>query len=834
MAIDNGLNIKVETRNNTGKGFKAARDDMEKTGKAAKELGGDAKEMGDDFDRAGKDVQQFGDEAKKTGKELDNLEDEVDGAADAAKGAETKFSASFLAMATAATAAAGTIGAAVTSAFSQAFDKQGAKGAIAAKLGLNDEDAARVGKIQGELYANAYGESMGELSDVSAYAIRALGGDMASITDGEIAELSKGLINLGTTFETGFEESADAVRGMISNDLVGSVDEALDVLTKGLQIDPSGDIVDTFREYGTELKQVGLSAEQFLSMANAGIQAGARNTDLLADAIKESNIIMQEGTDASADALEGLGYNAKSVQKIMAEGGPKARETYQEILLALTEVDDKAKQNEYSVALLGTKYEDLGDDVIEAMANASGSFTDLENAAENMDKNINNNFGTMFETIKRQLGSGLSEALLPVAEQVMESLSNVDWGAVGDQIKSALEGLAPIFKAIVWGLKRMGELFAFIGEHKTLFGVLAAAMGAVAVVVGVLFAVWAAGAAAAALATIGATWPILAIAAVVGAVAYLIIKYWDEISAAAIAVWDWISEKASDAWDWIKETFTSFKDWLISAWNTISEPIIAVWNLIWAGIQLYLTLVKAYLSIVIGVILAVWDSIKEPIIAVWNAVWQATETILNTIWGVIQMVIDGIIATWNMIKEPIIAVWDAIKQPIAKAIFWIQHKIEDTVNKIREKWAFFKLYMRIVWSAIKSTVSNFVQKIYDNTIGKIQAMIDKIVELKNKIGSISVSGVRDKVGGVLPKFADGGTHGLGGLALVGERGPELVRLGAGSHVMNNPTSRAYRGGGGAGGGGTTVIHLHGAYFGERDIQKVVKDTLQGGGFAGAR
>ena len=57
------------------------------------------------------------------------------------------------------------------------------------------------------------------------------------------------------------------------------------------------------------------------------------------------------------------------------------------------------------------------------------------------------------------------------------------------------------------------------------------------------------------------------------------------------------------------------------------------------------------------------------------------------------------------------------------------------------------------------------------------------------------------IGGKIASFADGGVS-MGGLALVGERGPELVRLPSGARVHSNAESRRM-------GGGTINVHVNG-------------------------
>ena len=70
------------------------------------------------------------------------------------------------------------------------------------------------------------------------------------------------------------------------------------------------------------------------------------------------------------------------------------------------------------------------------------------------------------------------------------------------------------------------------------------------------------------------------------------------------------------------------------------------------------------------------------------------------------------------------------------------------------------------------------------------------------------------------------------MTLVGEQGPELVRLPYGSRVYPNGATRGMMNGGG---GGTTVVNLYvqGSIRSDRDLVKLIRDEFVNGGFRGA-
>lgn len=89
------------------------------------------------------------------------------------------------------------------------------------------------------------------------------------------------------------------------------------------------------------------------------------------------------------------------------------------------------------------------------------------------------------------------------------------------------------------------------------------------------------------------------------------------------------------------------------------------------------------------------------------------------------------------------------------------------------------------------------------------------------------------VGGGIGAFANGGVSGASGAtALVGEQGPELVRLPFGSTVVPAGGTRALLDSGG-GSGLTVNIYVQGSIRSDRDLVNIIRDEFVNGGFRGA-
>lgn len=155
------------------------------------------------------------------------------------------------------------------------------------------------------------------------------------------------------------------------------------------------------------------------------------------------------------------------------------------------------------------------------MSGEGGKFFDLMEAQSSTFNGQVANIRDAVELLKREIGA----ELLPTAKMFTAWI---------------IETAIPATK----------EFITWLLEHKEL--ILATAIGITAMLVPAFFA-WAAAAIPAAAATIAATLPILALGAAVTAVAYLIIKNWDNIKAAATALKDWVVSTFSTMADKVRE-----------------------------------------------------------------------------------------------------------------------------------------------------------------------------------------------------------------------------------------------------------------------------------------
>ncbi len=255
--------------------------------------------------------------------------------------------------------AMGGVAAAGAAAFSAAWSQNTNTAQLQAKLGLTPAESAQLAKTSGEVYAHNFGESLAEVNNAVATVKQGLAG---MVEDADLGPLTEQALAFQQTFGVETTDSIRAVSQMLKTGLADSAQEAFDILTTGQQTgaDKAGDLVDTFNEYGVQFKKLGIDGPAALGLINQGLQAGARDSDIVADSLKEFSIRAIDGSTTTAEGFKALGLDGALMGKNIARGGDFANEALAVTLDGLRAIKDPVKQSAAATALFGTQSEDLG------------------------------------------------------------------------------------------------------------------------------------------------------------------------------------------------------------------------------------------------------------------------------------------------------------------------------------------------------------------------------------------------------------------------------------------------------------------------------------------
>ncbi|MGS2641676.1 phage tail tape measure protein [Streptosporangium sp. G12] len=326
-------------------------------------------------------------------------------------------------------AAGAAIGAALMSGLNSALDGEAARAKLFAQIGASEEEMGRLGRVAGEVYSQGYGEGLGDVTDSIKSLIQNVDG-VRGASEESLGALSKHALNAATILDEDVNRVTAAVGNILKNNLAPNAEAAFDVIIKGAQdgVNKSEDLLDTFNEYSTQFRELGLSAGDALGLMSQGLKAGARDSDTVADALKEFAIRAKDGSETSKTAFEGIGLDANKMFQVFAKGGPGAKAALGDVIQRLKEVKDPVEQDAIAVGLFGTKAEDLQDALFALNpATAATSLGTLAGAAKSAGDTLHDTATNKIEVWKRGMTEGvvnfLGGTVIPALEKAAEGFS---------------------------------------------------------------------------------------------------------------------------------------------------------------------------------------------------------------------------------------------------------------------------------------------------------------------------------------------------------------------------------------------------------------------------
>ncbi|WP_280265340.1 phage tail tape measure protein [Nocardia wallacei] len=313
-----------------------------------------------------------------------------------------------------------------------------------ARLGVDDSTMHKIGAAAGRAYTGAFGSSIAENADTARRAIQS-GVLDPNATGQETQRVIEQLSGVSGLLGEEIPAVSRAAGQAIKTGIAGSATEAFDLFVaaerNGLNV--SEDFLDTITEYSTQFRKLGLSGPEALGLVNQAVRAGARDSDIAADAIKEFSIRVVDGSKLTTGAFQDLGFNADDLTKRFATGGTTARAAVGELLGEIRKIEDPVKKNEIALALFGTQFEDLGDALNTFnLDNAAASLGKVGGAAADALGQMGGNAATSLEGAKRSI------------EVSVDAISNALAQAFGPQLAKLAD----------WVTRHQPEILGFLGQ----------------------------------------------------------------------------------------------------------------------------------------------------------------------------------------------------------------------------------------------------------------------------------------------------------------------------------------------------------------------------------
>jgi phage-related minor tail protein len=659
-------------------------------------------------------------------------------------------------------------GLAIAGGFAASLEQAAMGDKLAAQLGASGQYAEDLGAIAGDLYANAYGENLGEVNDALRGVIQS-GAVMEDASNEQLQSVTASVMDLATAMDQDVGATSAAVGRMIQTGLAANAEEALDLLTRGFQqgADAGGDLLDVVGEYGTTFSELGLSGGASLGLLNQALAAGIPNADFAADALREMGIIGREGGEEAAEAIESLGLSSEEYFAAMQAGGPQASAALDSVLDALRGTEDPALRASAAAALVGTQYEDLGDAILSLdPSEAEASLGTVEGAAGRMGDTLNDNASTNLTTFMRTAQQAFVDVIggqvVPVVENV------VVW--LRDNLGPALDTVGGIVSDYV--IPPLQSLGGYLADHEGLVTVLAYAVGTVLVAA---LAVWGTRSVIESAKSVGAWFATAASSSTSSATqqksALQVVAGWVMMGARALAqgikiaaVWtaQVVASAVSGAASFVVQVARVVAGWVLMGAQSLLQAarMAAAWVIAMGPVGWIIALVVGLVALIIanwqtvsdftvGIFQAIWNFI----LMVWNGIVTGVTTAVTWIWGIITTVftsvwtfISGIFTTvWGFIA----GVWNGIVGAIQGALSWIWGIITGTFNSV---WGFISgIFSGIwgfivgVWNGIGSTIRGALDWIWGVITGAFNNVRNFVSGIFSGLADI-VRGAWDAIG----------------------------------------------------------------------------------------
>ena len=202
----------------------------------------------------------------------------------------------------------------------------------------------------------------------------------------------------------------------------------------------------------------------------------------------------------------------------------------------------------------------------------------------------------------------------------------------------------------------------------------------------------------------------------------------------------------------------------------------------------------------------------------WELSSPSTTTCLVPVFNAIAAALDVVKGVWDRIWNAIKLLWEGYLKAVVtvynNVLVPLWNGLTAALDTVKGVWD-------TIWGAIAGsldTVLRPVQWAIDKVVSAIDAIKSGLKSLKSFLSSFKLPSINLPSLPSIPGFASGVQNFSGGLALVGERGPELVNLPRGSDVIPSV-------GGGSMGGGDTYVFNFPNYLGDkRELKEAINET----------
>ena len=492
--------------------------------------------------------------------------------------------------------------------------------------------------------------------------IRTVGRDLpaqgAEVLDASGLTATPGLIDAHS--HVGGFDIMESMRGVNSlMDQFGiTSDQAFNLIVQGAQkgLNQNDDLLDTINEYSVQFKNAGYSADDMFNMLANGVESGTWSVDKLGDAVKEFNIRMSDGS--AKDAVEALGFSWEKVSEDWSKGGDSAKEVFNMLVNELDGLETTTEGYNIGVGLLGTMYEDLGQEAVLALSNTEGAINSASDAMAQMDSAA---YDTL-ESSLSQLGRTVkAEVVQPIAEKLTPAIKD-SVNFVNERVGPAVEWLLSHLPEVGIILGTIGSVIAamkwgsIVGQISKISGAFSGFKTAIAAIPG----------------------PVLAIIAIVAALAAGFMYLWEtneDFRNNVTAVWEELqgsfSElggKISDMLNQLMPLISEIASTVLTAFGQIAEAVLPI----------LIQLISELLPVIIGLI----DQLLPVLTQIIESVLTVLVDVINQLLPLVMQIIEAVLPVLLQLVQAILPIITQIVEAVLPVLIQLINTILPIITQI--------------------------------------------------------------------------------------------------------------------------------------------------------
>ncbi|MFC0559687.1 phage tail tape measure protein [Halalkalibacter alkalisediminis] len=520
-------------------------------------------------------------------------------------------------------------------------------------------------------------------------------------------------------------------------------------------------------------------------MANSGIKGSQAGT-----ALRTMMTNLASPTKAMKDAMDDLGISLTN-----SDGSMKTLDEVMHDLRGSFDGLDESQQASYASTIFGKEAMSGALAIINASEDDYNKLSDAidnsEGSAQEMADTMNDNLAGRLKEMQsalQEMGLVIYERLQPALEKVVEVVKSLAdrFNSLSPRTQTLIIALAAIAAAI-------GPILMVVGIMIILFGKLSAACA----ILGISMA--------------AAFWWVLAIIAAFAAIVAVVV-YWEEIKTFFINLWDKLKQLFFSSVEYLRGVIQSLHEKAKPIIDAIGTAFSKGWNFIKQVTMAVFSFILSYYKAIWS---AIWYFIEPIVTKITNVIskrWNKAKETTSNVLSAMRITVSNI---FQSIKTTAQTMWNSLVSVISKPVESISSKVSSAFSGMKET-------ALGAWEGLKSgmkTAINGIIKLVNKFIGGFNTP----AKLLNKLPGVDAPIIPN-----IPMLATGGNVTGSGAFIAGEAGAELVQK-SGSSVKVTPLSSQEKSGGiggalgGRSNGGSTSITIPLIVAGREIARAVVGD-----------